>query len=375
MRQVVIIGGGFAGLAALRRLYKRWHDFDITLIDKKRTFSFSPVLPDIIGERIPSRFLSFAYDDLVEMDKCKFVHDEVVRVDLDKRIVYSRSDTYFYDYLIIATGCETAFYGNDAIKKHSFKLDTVEDADTLYRTIRSGTYETFVVAGCGYTGIEVATNLRRYLTRHKKRNRILIVEKLKTFLPDFPEKMRQYIWLNLEKLKIDVALNTTVEKIDGETIGLSNDETIYGAMLIWTAGVKGADFASTIDIGSTPQGRVYIDRNLKIRKDCFAVGDAAHFPYEGKPLRMAVQFAITQGETAAGNVFNSADGLSLDTYEPFDLGYVIPLANNKACGKIVGMTMCGFIPIALHYFFCSYRSCGMKNKMGILKSFLKSFFK
>jgi len=369
MKKVIIIGGGFAGISAINRLRRFKNFVDITLIDRKDDFNFLPMLPDIIGRGIHPEFLAFKLDDYCMKVGIKFIKDEIVKVDLENNIISSRENSYPYDYLIVSSGSETNFYGNEAARKYSFKLDSTADAEAILNKLDQ--FNIFLIVGGGYTGIEIATNLRRYFSSRKNNKRIVIIERAPSILGPLPEWMKQYVNNNLKNLKIGVLTNVTLEKIEADGVALSNKDEFNKAMLIWAAGVKTSDFVFDLNKEKTPQGRLKVDEFLRITKNCFVVGDANTFSYKEKPLRMAVQFSIFQGDLAAINIIKSIKGLKLVAYKPIDLGYVIPMANNVSCGIILGINFHGLIATVLHYFMCIYRSQGFKNRLGIITGLLK----
>lgn len=371
MSRILIIGGGFAGISALRGLSKLKGHADIILIDKKEEFNFLPALPDIIGERIRPEFLANRLEDVSRICGCRFINAEVRGIDLGKQMVFTSGGDLNYDHLLISSGSETNFYGNEAVKKYAHKLDDVGDAEKILQGLAGGGFETFMIAGGGYTGVEIAANLRRYLIRHKRRGRIVIIERADSILGPLPEWMKRYVSANLNKLSIEVFLNTVVENINGARVSLSSRGTFDKAMLIWAAGVKTADFLSGSGVDKTPQGRLNVDGYLRAAQRCFAVGDAANFYHRKSPLRMAVQFAVAQGALAAENIIRSEKGLALKRYLPLDPGYIIPMANNRSCGKILGINTSGVVPTVLHYLMCVYRSYGIRNKSGIVSSLIR----
>ncbi|MDD2654189.1 MAG: FAD-dependent oxidoreductase, partial [Candidatus Omnitrophica bacterium] len=157
MKKIIIIGGGFAGISAVSKLRQLGETVDIVLIDSKEEFNFLPMLPDIIGRRIRPDFLEFKLPDFCQKTGAKFIKDEVIKIDLENNTLFSSKDSYHYDYLIIASGSETNFYGNEAAKKHGFKLDSTKDAIAILDQLGKNIFDTFIIAGGGYTGIEVAT--------------------------------------------------------------------------------------------------------------------------------------------------------------------------------------------------------------------------
>ena len=364
---IIIIGGGFGGVAVLRKLRSCKIDAEVTLIDKKKSFDFLPELPGVVGRRIKARHLMCDLKELSRGLGAKFVQAEVNAVDLDKREVSAGSENFSYDYLVIASGSETNFYGQEEIKKYAYKLDSVEDAQRLNSTVKSRGLDNFIISGGGYTGIEVATNLWKHCHDNKLNKNIVIVERAPALLGPLPQNLKSYTVSNIEKLGINVTLNTTISKAEESKVYLSNGQVFDKAMLIWAAGVKTGDFIWKLNAAKSHQGRLKVDPYLRINERCFVVGDAAEFTHKEKVLRMAVQFSIFQGKAAAENIVRVIKGRPLKKYIPIDMGYVVPMANNKSCGLIMGVFVTGTLATFLHYTMCFYRSCSLKNGFGLIK--------
>jgi len=367
MTKVIIIGGGFGGLSAASRLFKSGLGFDIVLIDKKETTDFLPVLPDCIGRGINPEFLSYKIENIGKRMGFKFIRDEVTSIDLEKGRVLTKQQALNYDYLVIASGSETNFYGNENIKQNALTLDSVDDVKKIINTLGQNAFDNFIIGGGGYTGIEVATNLRVYLNKVKINSKIIIVERAPGILGPLPEWMKNYVSANLKELNIEACLNCTIEKIEGRNVNISGARTFNNALVVWAAGVKTAGFIQNLKLEKNPQGRIKVDEYLRINDNCFAAGDAALFNYKESSLRMAVQFAMTEGECVALNIVNSIKDRKLKKFIPQDLGYIIPMANNRSCGTILRLNLKGFLPTVLHFIMCIYRSYGVKNKLGIIR--------
>jgi len=373
MKKVIIIGAGFAGLSALSRLHKynKRAELEITLINDKPEFSFLPMLPDCLGRNIKPEHLVFQLEALRRKKKFNFVKDRVVAVDLLKREVTTSTLTLNYDFLVISSGSETNFYANSQIRERAFKLDDARDAVIIRQALERNNYDSYLIAGGGYTGIEVATNLRVYLQSRKINKNIIIIERAPSILGPLPQWMKDYTTDNLRRLNIEVLLNTNIEEITGGKIGLSNAKVFENSMLIWAVGVRAADFIQGLKVEKNPQGRIKTDEYLRVNDSCFAAGDAAYFSHKNIFLRMAVQFAIMEGDCAAGNIIKSIEGKRLVKYSPIDFGYIVPMANNRACGVILGINMKGYLALFFHYFMCVYRSYGFKNRLAIIKDLIK----
>ena len=369
MKKILIIGAGFAGLSVAKRLSKSKSDIQVTVIDKKQTFDFLPSLPDCIGRRIKPEFLAYDINEAAQKFKFDYINDEVVAVDLEENIIQAALQSFNYDYLIIASGSETNFYGNENLRHNACKIDSVEDVAKVINIIKSKDFSNYFICGGGYTGVEVATNLRLCLKKLKKKDRrIIIVEHASSVLGPLPEWMKEYVKNNLRKLDIDIFLNSSIEKMEAGSVFVYGNKIFDNAFLIWAAGVKTAEFIQNINAEKNPQGRIKVNSFLRLKHNCFIAGDAAYFPDKKSFLRMGVMFSIYEGRIAAENVLRSIEGKKLKAYKPLDLGYIIPIANNKSCGVVLGFKLKGFIPTVLHFIMCTYRLYGLKNKFGLLRN-------
>ncbi len=370
MKKIIIIGGGFAGLSALRILSRRGLGLEVVLIDRKDTFDFLPALPDAIGRGIKLTHLTCKIEETGRKNGFKFVKDEVDSIDTGKNEVLTRTRRFNYDYLIIASGSETNFYGNKNIAEFAFKLDEAMDAEKIIEALKNRKFDNYIIGGGGYTGIELATNLSLFLTKNKKSGKIIIVERAPAILGPLTEWMKNYVTQNLKSLNVDILVNSSLEKLEDSRAYVTGGKVFNRAMVIWAAGVKTSGFIQDLKADKNPQGRLQVDEYLRLSENCFAVGDAAFVSYRCSNLRMAVQFSIAQGSCAALNVIDSIKGEKLHKYIPRDLGFIIPMANNKSCGNVFGVQLKGILPTILHFTMCIYRSCCLKNQLGILRDLI-----
>lgn len=361
---------GTGGAVSAWRLSAFRKQADVTVVDKGKDFNFLPLLPDSLGRNINPVHLAYPIEKLSSSYGFRFLNEEVKTLDPEKRTVTTSGQDFNYDYLIIACGSETNFYGNVEIKKYAYKLDDAKDAARIRGALEAKDFDSFIIGGGGYTGIEIATNLRVYLNRKSRKNRILIVERAPSILGPLPEWMKNYVLENLNRLNIELLTNTVVEKMEEDRISLSGGQSFDNSMLIWAAGVKTPDFLQNLKCEKNPQGRLKVDECLRLTENCFAIGDASNFAYNNAYLRMAVQFAIAQAHTAVFNIMRHMAGKAPRKFIPKDIGYLIPMANNSSCGNVLGRDVRGKSAIALHYLMSFYRAYGFKNKLGILKALM-----
>lgn len=371
MKRVVIIGCGYGGAVSSWRLSAYRKKIEVTVIDKGGDFNFLPLLPDCLGRKIPAHNLCYPIRRLSSIYGFDFVNEEVVSLDLNNKKVLTSKQGLDYDYLIVASGSETNFYGNENIKKYAYKLDDARDAENLKQALEERDFDAYLVSGGGYTGIEVATNLRAHLDKKQRDKRVIVVERAPEILGPLPDWMKNYVHDNLKRLKIEVLNNTVIGKIEARSISLSDGKVFSNSMLIWAAGVRTADFLQKLDVEKNPQGRLRVDRYLRLNESCFVIGDASYFSYKDIFLRMAVQFSIAEASLAVYNIINSISAGALCGYKPFDIGYIIPMANNRSCGNVLGVNLSGFAPTLSHYLMSVYRAYGLRNKFGIVAALAK----
>ena len=370
MKRIVIIGGGFAGLSALHTLQSKQALYEIILIDKKKASDFLPLLPDIISGRVRPEHLCYSFDYVKKRFGVDFIHDTVTAIDVHNKKIITRRQVVEYDFVIIACGSETNFYGNTDIQNNAYTLDSVSDAQYIVNTIKKKLPAIIVVCGGGYTGIEVITNTWRYCKKRNVNMRLCIVERDPSLIPTLPSWMQIYTYSNMKSLGIDIYCNTTIDHLRDNSIILSDGTHLPNAMVIWTAGVKIPDFIQTVDAEHISQGRIAVDQYLRINESCYIVGDAASVVYKNVPLRMSVQFSLMEGRHAAENIKRSLQGNPLRPFKPVDLGFIIPMANNKSCGSVRGIPVRGRGATLLHYGMCLFRTFTIPNKIGILKDLL-----
>jgi NADH dehydrogenase len=369
MKKVVVIGAGFAGIEAVKVLAKHNDLIDITLIDQKSEFNFLPMLPDIISKRVDPEYLVLPFEEFSKKIGINFIQDKVIQVKPDEKKVICDNQKVDYDHLLVSTGSVTNFYGNNFIQANAYTLDNVNDAKRLLELIEKNDFENFVVCGGGYTGVEIATNIWRYFVKKKiPGKKIIIVEKAKELLSRLPDWMKQYCNENINKLSIEVITDDEIKSIDKDLIELGSSRKFEKSCLIWAAGVTTGQMIRRSQFKTALQSRVVVDDYLRYDDNCFFAGDAAYFEADKQPLRMGVQFAIAQGNLAAANIICRIKQKKLKAYQPLDLGYIIPMANNKACGLVLGFKVKGIFAIFFHYFMCILRTLSLSNQMGIIKN-------
>lgn len=369
-KKIIIIGAGFAGLTAAKRLAKYRLPKEITLIDQKSRADFLPLIPDCIGRKVNPEFLRFDLRQFCQKNNINFIQAQVSSVDLEAKNIYLGERNYHYDYLLVASGSQINYFNSLDAQNYAYALNNVEDVKKIIQNLESNKFNNFIICGGGYTGIETASNLWRYFKKKGWSKKIIIVERTGSILGPLPEWMKSYVQGNLASMGIEILSNCVIEEARKDQVKVSTQPVFEQAMLIWVPGVRTADYIQNLLIDKNPQGRIIVDEYLRVNPSCFCAGDAAFFGSKTNFLRMAIQFALNQGRLAATNILRDMQGKKLKNFRPVDLGYVIPLANNKSCGVVLGINLKGLLPTTLHYIMCIYRSFNLNNRLGIICNLL-----
>ncbi len=353
------------------------------LVDKKSYFEFLPMLPDVIGGWMAPELLRYDLASFAKNEHVEFINGRIKGIDPGNKVIEAGGREIEYEYAVLAAGSETNFYGNTVLQNSCLKLDDVNDAvsikETILRKAAAAPEINILVVGGGYTGVEIATNIDILLRTRKNKYRVYIVEKGDEILMMAPEWMRASVRRVLGKAGIDLICGDALKEYDGENVILDSGKKIGNAVCVWTAGVKVPGFLERIPM-SSQRTRIIVDEYLRPKgtsyRDIFIAGDNSFFEEKasGKALRMAVMFSMGQGKTAADNIVNSIRGKAPVKYRPVDLGYLVPMAQGKAPGVVMGAGVDGLCGYFMHYLMCAYRS-EWRNKAGILKELVLSRLK
>ena len=365
--RVVILGCGFAGIAAAHTFAHSGMDLEVVVVDRYREQHFLPLLPDVAGETLDIRNVTCRARYLSARYNFTFCSSEIRRVDLHGRMVHTADTSLSFDYLIIAVGAQTDFSANRFISSSAWKLDDAYDAEKIRDAVMQNRYKHYVFCGGGYTGVETATHVAKLIQRQRQQASVFIVERQPGILSRLPAWERRYAAANLKRLKITVHTQTTVKNLqDAGTVVFSDGSSLEAAMLVWTAGVRPADFLQRLGRPVTADGRLIVDGNLAVTDNCFAAGDAACFTANGGCIHAGVGYAATQGAHAAANIIRILKKKRMQPYRPPISGHVIPMANGRSCGTIAGVPCMGSAATLVHYLLCAWYSRGLRTKLKLI---------
>jgi NADH:ubiquinone reductase (H+-translocating) len=330
--RVVVIGGGFGGLSAVEHL--RGAPVDVTLIDRRNHHLFQPLLYQVATTALSPSEIAWPIRHLLrQRSDVTTLLGTVVGIDKDNRTVeLADGDRVPFDSLIIATGARHAYFGHDEWEPYAPGLKTLEDATAIRRRLllafeeaeretdaeRRAAMLTFVIIGGGATGVEMAgaiAELARITLRDEFRAiqpagaRVLLIEAGPRVLPTFREKLSDYAKRALEKLGVEVSLDTPVTEVaDGRVV--YGDRTVRAATILWAAGVQASPAAEWLGAEADKAGRIKVNADLTVpgHPNIFAVGDTVTVTGpNGKPVP-GVGDAAKQGGRHAARVIRARLG-------------------------------------------------------------------
>ena len=346
--RILILGGGFAGIEVLNRLQNAFQDdvrVDITLVSRDNFFLFTPMLPEVSSGSIETRHIVTPIRTFCK--RARFIEANVRSINLkSKKVTVShkigkelepidqRDHVLEYDYLTIALGGETNFFGNTEIEKHSFTMKTVGDAmllrDHIINMLEQADVEhedeelkkrlmTFVVVGGGFSGVEtvgelndfICESIRDYYHNLEENDaKIILINSGDRLLPEVPAELADFTLQKLRANGIEVRLNTRVLGASSNDIKLNDGSTILSHTLTWAGGVKPDPLVTNINDCEHDQksGKVISNDYLKLKgwNNVFAIGDCAYImdPNTDKPYPPTAQHAIRQARVAADNMIS-----------------------------------------------------------------------
>ena len=330
MVRIVIVGGGFGGLAAAKAL--RDTPAQIFLIDRTNHHLFQPLLYQVAISVLTPAQIGWPIRGILRKQKNTTVFlGEVTGVDKDKKyVLVSDADRKNvpipYDYLILATGATHSYFGHEEFEKYAPGLKTLADAVAIRNKIlqafeRAEAEEdpslhrgllTFVMVGAGPTGVEMAGAIAVFvhsMVRSQFRrtdpasSRVVLVDMAPRILGTFSEDLSKAAQKQLEKLGVEVLLGHSVDQIDADGIVVAG-ERIASKNVIWTAGVKPSPAGEWLKVETDRAGRVRVQNDLTVpgHPEIFVIGDTATLDQKGKPLPGVAQVAIQQGRYAGESI-------------------------------------------------------------------------
>jgi len=385
---IVIIGAGFGGLNVARQL--RNAPVKITLIDKQNYHLFQPLLYQVaIAGLLPSQIAYPLRTIFRDQKNITFQLGEVTGINFEARYVSMNGSVIAYDYLVIAVGAETNFFGMDSIEQDGFEVKDIQKAvstrNHLLKMFEQASREadadkrrtmlTFVVVGGGPTGVETAGALAELINHVMVKDfpdlnlneaRVVLLEANDHLITPYPHELRHATFDLLRREHVEIRLNTKLAGFNGQRITLADGQQIATSTLIWTAGIKAAPMLESLEVERAGAGRVRVNSTLQLPQhpEVFVVGDAAYLlNEEGQPLPMLSTVAIQQGKVTAQNIWRIISGKQPELFYYKDLGLLATIGRNAAVARIWGVSFSGFIAWVIWVFLHIYRLIGFRNRI------------
>lgn len=387
-KKIIVVGGGFAGIQLVRKLDDKL--FDIVLIDKLNHHQFQPLFYQVATSQIEPSSISFPLRHIFRNKKnVRIRMAKVTGIDAPNNTIATNIGDFKYDYLVLALGCKTNFFGNEELSKNTLTLKTTYEAikirnhilQTFEKIISAEEEEkesllNMVIVGGGPTGVELAgafSEIKRnvlpkdYHRIDFSKLKIILVEGSPHTLNSMSDLAKTASKNYLQKMGVKVMAETIVKNYDGETLLLANGEQIKTKTVIWAAGVTANTIEGVPKNCITHGNRLIVDRINKIvgLDNVFAVGDMAYMetPLYPKGHPQLANVAINQARNLAKNLENMMKNKELVPYEYRDLGSMATLARNKAIVDLPFLSFKGFFAWVIWMFLHLMLILSVRNKL------------
>ncbi|WP_024519650.1 NAD(P)/FAD-dependent oxidoreductase [Bradyrhizobium sp. Tv2a-2] len=402
-KRIIIIGGGFAGIAAARAL--RRADVDLILIDRRNHHIFQPLLYQVATAVLSPAEIAAPIRQLeVKQQNLSVLLAEVTGVDLASRTIEASSPglgvrKIAFDYLVVATGMRPSYFGHDEFARYAPGLKSLSDAETIRAKIL-GAFEvaaatedesersrqmTFVLVGAGPTGVELAASLAQMVKvtlrgnfRHidPARASIILLDAGKRVLPTFAESLSQRVTRRLTKLGVKVLTDLKVETVDVEGV-IAGGNRILSATVLWTAGVAASPIPKMLGTKIDRAGRALVDPFLRVvdAPGVFVVGDAASVMQDEHPVPGVAQAAIQQGRYVGRLIAKELKGRNVKrSFRYFDKGNMAVVGKNYAVLERGWLRTSGTLTWLVWAFIHILALPQLQNRLRVQRQWLWSYF-
>ncbi len=398
MKRVVIVGAGFGGLQAARGLAGK--GFEVWLLDRQNYHLFQPLLYQVATASIEQESIAYPVRAIIRhWDGVRFRMTEVTGVDLDARQVLTHDGPLIYDFLVLAAGAATNFFGLEATAGYVFELKSLDDAVALRNHLLSAFERatvtvdeavrrallTFVVVGGGATGVEFAGALSE-LVRHVLAKdypelpvgemRIVLIEATDRLLGTYPKSLHRYALRRLERMGVEVRLGVTVKDAMPGTVVLSDGASISAHTLLWAAGVQAVPLAHALPVPRARGGRLVVGPDLTLldHPEVYVIGDMAHLEQDGKPLPQMAPVAMQQGAYVARHIVRREQGRTMAPFRYAERGTMAVIGRGAAVAQVFGLRLSGFLAwaawLALHLAYL----IDFRNRLVVLLGWAYDYF-
>jgi NADH dehydrogenase len=400
--RVLIIGAGFGGLYAARTLAGK--NVSVLLIDRHNYHTFTPLLYQVATCGLDPSEISYPVRQIFyDQANISFLLGEVTAINPESRQVTIQSGSKIfhegYDYLIVAAGSVTNYFGSDSLAASTFELKKLSDAVLLRNHIlklfeqaawtedaaQREALTTLVVIGGGPTGLETAgalyelyNDVLRKEYRQEGKARVILIEAADRLLLPFPEPLQKSALEQLTSLGVEVILNSPVESAGLDFVRLRDGRMIPTHTIIWSAGVKASPVASMLGVELLRGGRVPVKPTLEVsgKERIYVVGDMAYLEdAQGQPYPMLIPVAKQQGKLAAENILHLVNGEPQDVFVYYDRGIMATIGRSRAVAWIYNrVSLHGYIAWLAWLFLHLIWLLGFRNRLNVLVNWVWNYW-
>ncbi len=385
---VVVVGAGFGGLEAIRELNGK--PVNVTIVDQNNYHLFQPLLYQVASAGLAPYDIAYPVRRMLRhRENERFCLSRVNKLDLDHKRLYTEAEEIHYDYLILAVGSVTNYFGIQSIEENGFTLKSLGDAEAirvhLVRQFEAATREedperrrallTTTLVGGGPTGVELAgaiselyfhVMLKDYPDIRAEEVHIILLEAMDRLLLMMPENLSEHAQKVLENKHVEVAFNKMVTGYDGKQVTFKEGEPLRTRTLIWTAGAKASPLIASIDEPQGRLGRVKVAPTLQLPgyPEVFVIGDAAFLEdKEGAALPMLATVALQEGELASKNILHRIRSERLEDFEYQNPGILATIGRSQAVAELGRFQFTGFFAWIVWLVVHIYQLVGFRNRI------------
>ncbi|WP_322512059.1 NAD(P)/FAD-dependent oxidoreductase [Chloroflexus sp.] len=398
--RVVIVGAGFGGLAAARVLAKA--PVEVILINRTNYHGFWPLLYQVATAGLEPESIAYPVRAILRRYRnASFLLAEVTGVDFAQRLVHTNTGPVSYDYLILAAGSTTNFFGNEKIAQYTMGMKDLNEAQRLRNHVllcceraaaerdpdRRAALLTFAVVGGGPTGVELAgafVELIRHVIRHDypmldvQQARVVLIEATGHILASFPESLQRAALQRLQRMGVEVRLNAPVADADPRGLNFRDGSRLAAETVVWAAGVRGAPLADALGVTLGRGARVVVTPELTLPDDdrVFVIGDMAYLEgyRPGIAYPMVAPVAIQMGEQAARNIVAQITGQPMRPFRYVDKGQMATIGRSAAVLDAFGVRLSGWLAWVGWLFVHLMALVGFRNRALVLLNWAYSYF-
>lgn len=399
--KILILGAGYSGVHVAKKLskkYKKDKNVDITLIDKNPFHTLMTELHEVAGGRVHPESVQIELSKIFSRTKVNVVTDYIEKVDTDKKIVTTTFGKYQYDYLVIGTGSEPAFFGVPGVKENGFTLWSFEDAIKIREHIQamlSGAAKerdekkrremlTFVVAGSGFTGIEMVGELLEWKSKlakeynvDEKEIKLLVVEAMSTILNMLDRQQADKAEKYMKKHGVVLLKNSPIVEVTSKNIKLKTGEEIPTRTLIWTCGIQGNQEAAQYGLERGRAGRLLANEYMQAvgKENVFVAGDITYYEeQQGKGTPQIVEAALQTGGTIVKNIIASIEKKDMTKFKSKYHGFMVSIGGRYCVANLSGMKLSGFFAMVVKHLVNLHYLWGVNNINACFNYLMHEFF-